>query len=124
MKQTTNTINYQDIKNIENINRYYQRKQEYPARMRRLAEERKKAAERKAIILFFAPIIARILIFAIGTIGCMATIGWADRVVFDYDIIYTLTFCFIIGPVMFAISFLVSEWVIKRIKDFVKSNRF
>ena len=123
MKQTT-AINYQDIKNIENINLYYQRKQEYPARMRRLAEERKKAAERKAIILFFAPIIARILIFTIGTIGCVATIGWADRVVFDYDIVYTLAFCFIIGPVMFAISFLVSEWIIKRIKDYVKTNRF
>ena len=105
-----------DIKNIESLKRYYENKRRYPEMMRKKREKEMRLWKCKCMINFLAPIIIRILMVIIGYSITMSVTDWADRVLFDYDIICTLPFCGICGVMIILAMLILGEWVIYRFR--------
>lgn len=76
----------------------------------------RKSETRRDIILFYSPIIIRILMVIIGFSITMEVTDWADKVLFNYDILYTLAFCGICGWMFVMLCVVFGEWVIERIR--------
>ena len=116
ISNTTKFLTPSDIKNVENLKRYYENKRIYPDMMRKKREREMRLWRRECIICSITPIIIRILMVIIGYSITMAVTDWADRVLFDYDIIYTLAFCGTCGILFVLVMRILGEWVIYRFR--------
>lgn len=118
-------ISHGIIRQVDNTDEYYEKVRRYPDNVKKRHEARVKSANRKALAILFTRIALVILSIVLWLELSLVIVDWADGEVFDYDIIYTIAFCFIVGPACFCGISATYFVIIQRIESVIrKSNRF